>query len=263
MHDGMNVPAAHGADATFQGLREEFLEDAADDLKNFLSHLNEAIAGSRPVDEVLHEARRVAVMLIGGANGFDLPLVSVAAHRFDDYVTSLSADDSRGLVDLSIYGETLLDLLSEPVDREESAALLVRRLPAKGTFDPAQVDVREVEVLLVMQPGVATRVIERELIECGYRVATFSNSYKALEFAARTLPDLMIISAVMPDLDGIDLCIALKAMPATRNIGVAVITSLDLDDANLKMLPPTVPIIQKSASFGDDLVKALQDEFLL
>ena len=52
-------------------------------------------------------------------------------------------------------------------------------------------------------------------------------------------------------------------MPATRNIGVAVITSLDLDDANLKMLPPTVPIIQKSASFGDDLVKALQEEFLL
>ncbi len=52
-------------------------------------------------------------------------------------------------------------------------------------------------------------------------------------------------------------------MPATRNIGVAVITSLDPEDANLKMLPPTVPIIQKSASFGDDLVKALQEEFLL
>jgi CheY-like chemotaxis protein len=259
----MNVPAADAADATFQGLREEFLEDAAEDLRNFLSYLNEAIAGSRPVDEVLHDARRVTVMLIGGANGFELPLVSVAAHRFDDYVTSLSADDSRGLVDLSIYGETLLDLLSEPLDREESAARLVRRLPAKGTFDPDQVDVREVEVLLVMQPGVATRVIERELIECGYRVATFSNSYKALEFAARTLPDLMIISAVMPDLDGIDLCIALKAMPATRNIGVAVITSLDPDDANLKHLPPTVPIIHKSASFSDDLVKALQDEFLL
>ncbi len=33
MHDGMNVPAAHGADATFQGLREEILEDAAEDLE--------------------------------------------------------------------------------------------------------------------------------------------------------------------------------------------------------------------------------------
>ncbi len=67
----------------------------------------------------------------------------------------------------------------------------------------------------------------------------------------------------MPDLGGIDLCVALKAVPATRKIGVAVITSLDRDDADLKPLPPTVPIIQKSACFGDDLVKALQDEFLL
>ncbi len=102
-----------------------------------------------------------------------------------------------------------------------------------------------------------------EPLECGYRVTTIGNSYKALEFGARTLPDLMIVSAVMPDLDGINLYIALKAMPATRNIRVAVITSLDRDDANLKMLPPTVPIIHKSASFGDDLAKALQDEFLL
>ncbi len=51
--------------------------------------------------------------------------------------------------------------------------------------------------------------------------------------------------------------------PATRNIGVAVITCLDRDDANLKILPPTVPIIHKNASFGDDLTKALQDDLIL
>jgi CheY-like chemotaxis protein len=201
--------------------------------------------------------------MVGGAKGFELPLIGVTAQRFDDYTTSLSAGDSRGLGNLISYAETLLDLLAAPDENEETASDLVRRLPAKGTFEPDEIDVREIEVVLVMQPGVATRVIERELLECGYRVTTFANSYKALEFAARTLPDLLIISAVMPDLGGINLCIALKAMPATRNIGVAVITSLDLDDANLKMLPPTVPIIQKSASFGDDLAKALQDEFLL
>ena len=263
MHDGKSAPAADGADATFQALRGEFLEDAAEDLKNLLSHLNEAIAGSRPVDEVLRDARRVAVMLVGGANGFELPLVSVAAQRFDDYIASLSPDDAHVLAHLAVYGETLLDLLSEPVDKEETAAHLVRRLPAKGSFDPEEVDVREIEVLLVMSPGVATRVIERELLECGYRVTTVGNSFKALEFATRALPDLIIVSAVMPDLEGIDLMLALKAMPATRNIGAALITSLDPDHPSLQHLPPTVPIIKKSASFGDDLAKALQDQFLL
>ena len=129
MHDETSAPAA---DATFQALREEFLEDAAEDLKNLLSYLNEGIAGSRPVDEVLHAARRVAVMLVGGANGFELPLVGVAAQRFDDYTASLAPDEAQGLNGLVSYTETLLDLLDAPDENEETAAHLVRRLPASG-----------------------------------------------------------------------------------------------------------------------------------
>ena len=263
MHDGTDATGGDGADATFQVLRQEFLEDSTEDLQNLTSFLNEAMAGSRPMEVALQDARRVAVNLVGGANGFELPLIGVTAQRFDDYIISLSAGDTRGLGNLISYAETLLELLKAPDQNEETASQIMRRLPAKGTFDPDEIDVREIEVLLVMSPGVATRVIERELLECGYRVTTVSNSFKALEFATRALPDLIIVSAVMPDLAGIDLMLALKAMPATRNIGAAIITSLDPDNADLKMLPPTVPIIHKSASFSDDLAKALQDQFLL
>ena len=262
MHDGI-VPANDGAEATFRALREEFLEDSAEELKNLISFLNEAAAGGRPMETALRDARRVAVGLVGGANGFELPLIGVTAQRFDDYIASLSGGDTRGLGNLISYAETLLDLVNAPDENEETASDLMRRLPAKGSFDPDEIDVREIEVLLVMSPGVATRAIERELLECGYRMTTIGNSYKALEFAARTLPDLIIVSAVMPDLEGIDLMLALKAMPATRNIGAALITSLDAEHPSLQHLPPTVPIIKKSASFGDDLTKALQDQFLL
>lgn len=263
MHDGTGAPGAEGAEATFQALREEFLEDSAEELQNLISFLNEAAGGGRPMEVALRDARRVAVGLVGGANGFELPLIGLTAQRFDDYIASLSAADTRGLGNMIAYAETLLDLLNAPDQHEETASHLVRRLPAKGSFEPDEIDVREIEVLLVMQPGVATRVIERELHECGYRVTTLGNSFKALEFAARALPDLIIVSAVMPDLEGIDLVLALKAMPATRNIGAALITSLDPEHASLQHLPPTVPIIKKSASFGDDLTQALQDQFLL
>ena len=263
MHDGTDATGSDGAEATFQILREEFIEDSAEELQNLISFLNEAKAGGRPMEVALRDARRVAVNLVGGANGFELPLIGVAAQRFDDYIASLSASDNRGLGNMIAYAEALLDLLDAPEENDESAPVLVRRLPAKGSFESDEIDVREIEVLLVMTPGVATRVIERELLECGYRVTTVGNSFKALEFAARALPDLIIVSAVLPDLEGIDLMLALKAMPATRNIGAALITSLDADHASLQLLPPTVPIIKKSASFGDDLTKALQDQFLL
>lgn len=263
MHDGVGGPSPNKADETFDALRHEFLEDAAEDVRNLMSYLNEASAGNRPIEEALVDARRVAVMLSGGANGYELPLVAIAAQRFDDYIASIDGNATGGLQHLSEYAETLLDLLAEPDGNKETPAHLLRRLPDKGDFNVDEVSIRETEVILVMQPGVATRLIERELKECGYRVTSVGNSFKALELAARALPDLVIISAVMPDLGGIDLAIALKTMPATRNIGLAIITSLDKDDASLKQLPPTVPIIQKSANFGDDLAAALQDQFLL
>ena len=252
-----------GADATFRALRGEFLEDSAEELQNLISYLNEAVDGNREMEAALHDARRVAVNMVGGANGFELPLIGVTAQRFDDYITSLSNQDTLGLGNMIIFAETLLDLLDAPDENEESASHLLRRLPAKGSFEAHEIDIREIEVLLVMSPGVATRMIERELMECGYRVTTVGNSFKALEFATRALPDLIIVSAVMPDLEGIDLMLALKAMPATRNIGAALITSLDSKHPSLQQLPPTVPIIKKSASFGDDLTNALQDQFLL
>ncbi len=263
MQDGAGTTGGDRAETTFRALREEFLQDSAEELQNLISFLNEAVAGSRTMEVALRDARRVAVNMVGGANGFELPLIGVTAQRFDDYITSLSEQETLGLGNMINFAETLLDLLGSPDENEESASQLLRRLPAKGTFNPSDVDIREIEVLLVMSPGVATRVIERELMECGYRVTTVGNSFKALEFATRALPDLLIVSAVMPDLEGIDLMLAFKAMPATRNIGAALITSLDPEHPSLQHLPPTVPIIKKSASFGDDLATALQDQFLL
>jgi CheY-like chemotaxis protein len=74
---------------------------------------------------------------------------------------------------------------------------------------------------------------------------------------------MVIISAVMPDLSGIDLAIALAAMPATRNVSTALITSLDDDDEYLRLLPGSVPVIHKGASFGDDIAEALSRLFLI
>jgi hypothetical protein len=74
---------------------------------------------------------------------------------------------------------------------------------------------------------------------------------------------MMIVSAVIKKITGIDLSLALAAIPATRNIPVAVITSLDAGDAQLKVLPPSVALIRKTSAFGDDLTKALQQGFLL
>ena len=74
---------------------------------------------------------------------------------------------------------------------------------------------------------------------------------------------MVVISAVMPELSGIDLTVALSAMPETRNIPVALITSLEPGDEQLGFVPDRVPVIRKGADFGDDLAQALSYHFLL
>ena len=99
--------------------------------------------------------------------------------------------------------------------------------------------------------------------QCGYRITNVTTTFEALPLIIRTKPDMVIISAIMPELSGIDLAVALASMPATRNIPTALITSLDPDDDYLKLLPQAVPVIKKGPSFGDDLAEALSHLFII
>ena len=114
-----------------------------------------------------------------------------------------------------------------------------------------------------MLHGAQTHFVEREMQQCGYRVSIVTSTIAALEHAMRARPDMVVISAVMPGLSGIDLTVALSAMPETRNIAVALITSLEPDNEQLAFVPDRVPVIRKGADFGDDLAKALSYHFLL
>ena len=130
-------------------------------------------------------------------------------------------------------------------------------------FDANAIEVREVEVLLVMLHGAQTHFVEREMQACGYRTSIVTSPFAAFQQIVQTKPDIVIISAVLTGLSGIDLAIALSAMPETRNTPLALITALDPADEALRFVPDRVPIIHKSDQFGDDLAKALSYHFLL
>ena len=61
----------------------------------------------------------------------------------------------------------------------------------------------------------------------GYRVLTAASVPDALLIAARELPDVVITDVMMPGENGYSLCTKLKRDPATRDIPVIVVTSLD------------------------------------
>lgn len=69
------------------------------------------------------------------------------------------------------------------------------------------------------------------LEEAGYRVLVATDGLSALEQLAYIKPDVILLDAVMPGLDGFETCRRLKADPATQAIPVLFMTALsELDD---------------------------------
>ena len=82
-----------------------------------------------------------------------------------------------------------------------------------------------------MQPrreggGIGRKRLTREfLIGAGYEVAVAANGEEALEVAQRERPDLILLDIRMPELDGVETCVRLKAHAKTRSTPIIIATA--------------------------------------
>jgi diguanylate cyclase (GGDEF)-like protein/PAS domain S-box-containing protein len=71
--------------------------------------------------------------------------------------------------------------------------------------------------------GMLQNLLKKE----GYRIAVASEGRKALEEFQRNQPDLVLMDAAMPIMDGFKACIELKKLKSGADVPVIIITSLD------------------------------------
>ena len=261
-HDNGSIDSFDVAAANKE-LLQESLDEALEQTQTLDGILDDIEAGRKFSGDLVFAISGLTRLLskISTTDGYQS--LGIIGHRLDDYFSALKDLSAKVMADLRKFVEVLEALLDNPSSISTDASEIVRSLPAKGGFDGNDIEVRSIEVLLVMLPGTATRYVERELQQCGYRVSLVSNVFDALPTIVRTKPDLVVISGVMQELNGIDLAIGLSSMPATRNVPIALITALGDEDGYLSLLPENVPVIHKGASFADDLFKALDDMFLI
>jgi len=81
-------------------------------------------------------------------------------------------------------------------------------------------------VLLVDDEPDIQRVAIRVIDSLGYGLVLGRNGEEGLELAARYRPDLVLTDALMPRLDGREMCRRLKEDPATAGVKVLVMTGL-------------------------------------
>lgn len=82
-------------------------------------------------------------------------------------------------------------------------------------------------ILVADDEPVNRALIQRRLQREGYRVLTAQNGSEAVEKTQATLPDLVILDVMMPEMDGMEACRLIKENPETRDIPVIFLSARD------------------------------------
>jgi class 3 adenylate cyclase/CheY-like chemotaxis protein len=84
-----------------------------------------------------------------------------------------------------------------------------------------------VKILVVDDTPANLRMLVDILAAKGYQVATAAGGKEAVDKVASEKPDLVLLDVMMPDLNGYEVCRAIRANPATEMLPVVMITALD------------------------------------
>ncbi len=86
-------------------------------------------------------------------------------------------------------------------------------------------------VLVVDDDLLMRRMLSYALAREGYRIEEAENGQEAVAAFTQLSPDVMLMDAVMPKLNGFDACRQIRALPGGKSIPILIVTSLDDDDS--------------------------------
>jgi CheY-like chemotaxis protein len=87
-------------------------------------------------------------------------------------------------------------------------------------------------LILVVDDDRATRMLLKlAMEEEGYRVIEVKDGEQCLTAFARWQPDIVLLDAIMPEMDGFTCCERLRELPGSENTPILIITALDDQDS--------------------------------
>jgi CheY-like chemotaxis protein len=237
----------------------EFLDELRDTASALHVLLGNLRSRSVSAGEGLAAIRRSAHNLRTQAQALALPPVKLITHRLYEYLSELDALGPAEIDDVEVFLTKIEAVADGESVAEADIPKMVRALPAKRAADVdfGKIEKKDMEILLVLPEKALSRIVERELANCGYRTSVVHDAFEAIEMVVRARPEMVVASMELGVLSGVDLGCALSAMPATHGVPFAVLTSYEYGHAKLKGLPPRAAVIRKGSSFADDLAECL------
>jgi DNA-binding response OmpR family regulator len=98
-------------------------------------------------------------------------------------------------------------------------------MPCAPTEEP--VVTTPARILITEDNPQGAELLEAFLGETDHETRLAGNGEEAIRVIAEWKPDLVLLDIMMPRLSGFEVCRSIRSNPATRNIGVIMVTALD------------------------------------
>ena len=201
---------------TFEKLREILgpaLQQAVtpylEDTPNYLEQLEKAVN-----QKDAESARAMAHVIKGSSSNLGVADVAKFAAEAEELALHQQLEHIRPLLlQLRSAFNNVAGLLGREISLENQQII---QPPEQGAL-----------VLLVDDDRSTRSALRYTLLKDGFRVTEAENGAHALQLLKRIQPDVILMDAVMPVMDGFTACAHLQEQPSRQNIPVLMITALD------------------------------------
>jgi CheY-like chemotaxis protein len=217
----------------------------------------------------LHKEGYRVTMAAGGEEGLrrarelrpDVITLDVAMPTMDGWSVLSALKSDPQLADIPVIMLTMVDnktmgyalgaaeYMTKPINRERLITV-IRKYSR----------LRDRHSVLIVEDDPDTRdIIKSTLEKDGWKVETAENGLVALERVARTLPGLVLLDLMMPEMDGLTFLEEFRRLPDARAVPVIVLTAKDLTGEDRHRLSGYVERVVGKGSRTDSLLKEVRE----
>lgn len=245
-------------DGVLARLRQEFIETARDQIEDIETKLDFLNSGQGDAEEYLLSIQRHIHNIKGQGATFSFPLTGRVAHMLEDYLKNASGIQANNIGDIRAYLSLMVDLIAsgESIAEDDPKSLL-NALPTGQVATFSNQQTHDINVLLVMPPGLQRKLVAQELLSCGFRVMRAYDSIEALSVAVDITPDIVLINYDMTPFDGRELSNMFAAVDKLHDIHIMLLTTHNRAGEHLQDLPDNVSVVEKGKNFTESVGELL------
>ena len=88
---------------------------------------------------------------------------------------------------------------------------------------------KEIKILLVDDEPDILEIVGYNLKQEGFQILTATNGLEAVKIAKKEIPQLIIMDVMMPEMDGMEACEAIRKIPELQNVIITFLTARNED----------------------------------